>query len=398
VDHAACGVPDVGVEGIAAQFKLASRNWSAVFALLLALGYVTKTSEAFSRVWATTWFIGTLVGLGAIRVVAQLQIEQWRRCGKLARKLAIIDVGGCGDALAHRVLHTNDVDAHLLGVFPARSIQDKGLDDLTRLSRLHRVDEIIVAAMSGDEVEIATIVRKLSAIPANVHVCTSLLHRAFPQQEPTLLFGNPVLTIYRQPFAAWGRLVKRAEDLALSAPLLLLLALLMLGIAAAIWLDSPGPILFRQKRQGFNNSVFEILKFRTMTHVPGPELEVPQARRDDPRVTRRPNSAAHKSRRAPATVERADRQHVVGRPPPHAITHHDHYSNLIGGYLGRHRVQPGITGWAQVNGHRGETDTLEKMRRRVDYDLAYIEQWSLLFDLRILGMTALGCIFCQNAY
>jgi Undecaprenyl-phosphate glucose phosphotransferase len=387
------------MDGVAAQLSRVLRNWSVVFALLLALGYVTKTSEAFSRVWASAWYVGALGGFVLVRIGAQLQVERWRRCGKLARMVAVIDMGGNGDALARQIGEAGGKDTHLLGVFSAQSDRSGGIDDLIRLTRLFRVDDIIVDAMGGDESEIGTVVRKLGMIPTNVHLCTSFLQAAFPRQEPRLLFGSPVLTIYRRPLTGWGVVFKRAEDLALGSLLLFLLLPLMLAVAAAIRLDSPGPVLFRQKRLGFNNSPFEILKFRTMLHAAAPELDVPQARRNDPRVTRVGRFLRRTSLdELPQLLNVLQGNMSLVGPRPHALAHNAQYAALIGGYLARHRVQPGITGWAQVNGLRGETDTLEKMQHRIDYDLAYIENWSLLLDLKILFMTALFCFSSRNAY
>jgi Undecaprenyl-phosphate glucose phosphotransferase len=387
------------MDGMPAQLGRALRNWSVVFALLLAFVYVTKTSDAFSRAWVSAWYVGALVGFACVRVVTLLQVERWRRCGRLARMVAVIDMGGNGEALARQILHSGGADTHLLGVFSAQSDQSSGIDDLIRLTRLFRVDDIIVAAMGCDESEIGTVVRKLGTIPTNVHLCTSFLQPAFPRQEPRLLFGSPVLTICRRPMTGWGRVVKRAEDLVLGVLLLFLFLPLMLAVAAAIKFESAGPILFRQNRLGFNNNTFEILKFRTMFHVPGPELDVPQARRNDPRVTRVGRFLRRTSLdELPQLLNVLKGSMSLVGPRPHAVPHNDQYSALIGGYLGRHRVQPGITGWAQVKGLRGETDALEKMQRRIDYDLAYIENWSLLLDLKILLMTVALCFTSRNAY
>jgi putative colanic acid biosynthesis UDP-glucose lipid carrier transferase len=171
------------------------------------------------------------------------------------------------------------------------------------------------------------------------------------------------------------------------------------ALAIFIRLDSPGPVLFRQKRLGLNNTVFEILKFRTMIHRPEPEGDVPQARLNDPRVTR----FGRILRRASLdelpqlfNVIRGDMS-LVG-PRPHAIPHNQYYSSLIEGYWIRHRVRPGLTGWAQVHGLRGETDTLEKMRRRIEFDLAYIRQWSLLLDVEVLLKTVIVCFLGRSAH
>jgi putative colanic acid biosynthesis UDP-glucose lipid carrier transferase len=197
----------------------------------------------------------------------------------------------------------------------------------------------------------------------------------------------------------WGPVAKRAEDLVLGAVLLVLTLPLMLAIAVAIRTDTPGPTLFRQKRRGLNGRPFDILKFRTMVYVPGPELAVPQARRHDPRVTPVGRVLRHTSLdELPQLFNVLKGQMSLVGPRPHALAHGERYAALIAGYADRHHVPPGITGWAQVHGYRGETDTLEKMQRRVDHDLAYIANRSLLLDLKILRMT-IGTVWRgSNAY
>jgi len=213
-----------------------------------------------------------------------------------------------------------------------------------------------------------------------------------------MLFDTPVLTLRQRPLPGWQAVAKRMEDLALGAVLLLLLAPVMAAVAVLVRRDSPGPILFRQKRLGFNNNEFTVFKFRTMVHRPK-EHDVPQAQRNDPRVTKLGRFLRAKSLdELPQifNVLRGDMS-LVG-PRPHALAHNEKYASLIDDYLGRHRMAPGITGWAQVNGFRGETDTLEKMQRRVEYDLAYIDGWSVGFDLKILIQTALCVMFDRNAF
>jgi putative colanic acid biosynthesis UDP-glucose lipid carrier transferase len=211
--------------------------------------------------------------------------------------------------------------------------------------------------------------------------------------------GVPLLGVLQRPFSRWGYLVKAVEDYALATLLLILTAPLMLAIALAVWLDSPGPIIFRQKRYGFNNGTIEVFKFRTMRTDQDENDRAVQARRDDRRLTR----LGHWLRRTSLdelpqlfNVLRGEMS-VVG-PRPHMVEHNQQYAALIETYLGRHRVKPGITGWAQVNGWRGETDTLEKMERRIGHDLYYIENWSLSFDLRILAWTLLVGLIHPNAY
>jgi len=197
----------------------------------------------------------------------------------------------------------------------------------------------------------------------------------------------------------WGQIAKRAEDLVLGTVLLVLTLPVMVAIAVAIRLDTAGPALFRQTRRGLNNRPFGILKFRTMLFVPDPELTVLQARRFDPRVTRVGRVLRRTSLdELPQLFNVLKGEMSLVGPRPHALAHDARYAALIAGYAERHRVPPGITGWAQVNGHRGETDTLAKMQRRVEHDLAYIAHRSLRFDLKILLLTVRTIWRDRNAY
>ena len=179
----------------------------------------------------------------------------------------------------------------------------------------------------------------------------------------------------------------------------MLISPLLVVVALAIKLDSRGPVLFKQKRLGFNNNVIVVNKFRTMAHQPDPEVDVPQAVRGDARMTRLGRFLRRSSiDELPQLVNVLRGEMSLVGPRPHALPHNERYARQIDEYLGRHRVQPGITGWAQVNGFRGETDTLDKMQRRIDHDLAYIDQWSFTLDLKILLRTLLLCLFDRNAY
>jgi len=289
----------------------------------------------------------------------------------------------------------------LAGVFslepngPRRS----GIDDLLGLARLFRVDEVVMAASSSPADEIDAVMLKLGTLPTNVRVSPLVPALAVALRDASFLFGQPMVTMCRRPLGDWSRVAKRAEDLVFTTAVVCLIAPLTMLIALAIKLDSPGPILFRQRRLGFNNNVITVLKFRTMMHQPEGDGRVVQAQRQDKRVTQ----VGRLLRRTSLdelpqfyNVFRGEMS-LVG-PRPHALAHNDEYAALIDGYLGRHRVQPGITGWAQVNGLRGETDTPEKMRRRVEHDLTYIEQWSLGLDLKILVVTVVTTLFDRNAY
>jgi Undecaprenyl-phosphate glucose phosphotransferase len=389
------------IDTLAVQIGRAVQGWSVVLVILMTLAYLTKTSDDFSRAWTMMWYVSVLVGLPLVRVVAAARVRHWRRRGKLTRTIAIVDLTGTGDELARRLLRANTGDIRLVGVFLPQPAADRknGVADLIALARLFRIDEVIIS-VSGRRHEAAdTIFRRLGTIPTNVRLWPETPETTVVPRDAGLVFGQPMLTIYHRPLIGWNQIAKRTEDLVLSCLALVLLLPLMAFVALLIKLDSPGPVLFRQPRLGFNNNVIIVYKFRTMVHRPAPEMDISQARRHDPRVTR-----VGRFLRRTSTDELPQLFNVllggmslVG-PRPHALAHNDQYAALIDDYLGRHRVPPGITGWAQVNGLRGETETLDKMKRRVEYDLAYIDEWSLLLDLRILFMTVLLPLLDRNAY
>src|SRR6185437_7559524 len=230
-------------------------------------------------------------------------------------------------------------------------------------------------------------------------LCAHSLRLNIPVRGFTSFAGLPLLHVFERPLGGWGGFWKGLEDRVLGSLILAISLPVMAAVAALIKLDSRGPVLFRQKRYGFNNNEITVFKFRTMHHDRSPDPTVPQARRNDPRVTRIGGLLRRTSLdELPQlfNVLRGDMS-LVG-PRPHAVAHNEQYAKIIDGYLGRHRVKPGITGWAQVNGLRGETDTPEKMRMRVQFDLFYIDNWSLLLDLKILLLTGFSGFVHRNAY
>jgi putative colanic acid biosynthesis UDP-glucose lipid carrier transferase len=210
--------------------------------------------------------------------------------------------------------------------------------------------------------------------------------------------GVPVVGLCETPFTGINELAKRASDLVLASLILLLISPLMIAIAVGVKLSSPGPVIFRQRRNGLDGSEIVIYKFRSMTSQDNGAV-VRQARKHDPRITR----FGRLLRRAsldelPQFINVLQgRMSIVG-PRPHAVAHNEEYRQLIRAYMVRHKVKPGITGWAQVNGHRGETDTIEKMKARVEYDLEYLRNWSIALDLQIIVRT-IGLVFAdRHAY
>lgn len=388
----------------ARQLGGAARAWGITVLTLLVAAYVTHSSAEYSRLWGGLWVALTFLGLLVTHLVATVLLRRWRRRGRLARIVAVVDLDGTGRALARRLRLTAAEDVQLIGVFrpdASGGAAGSGIEQLLALSRQFRIDEVLVTPSGADERAVRDAVRRLSTIPTTVRLCPAL-----PPLGPTavrtaeLLLDAPTLVVCRSPLAGWHIVAKRLEDLLIGGAALLLLGLPMLLIALLVRLDSPGPSLFRQRRLGFNNNPITVYKFRTMTHQPAQsEANVPQACRRDPRVTRLGGFLRRSSvDELPQLLNVLRGEMSLVGPRPHAIAHNVHYAALIDDYLGRHRVQPGITGWAQVHGLRGETDTLDKMQRRVEFDLAYIDRWSILLDLRIIAWTALAVLFQRTAY
>ncbi len=396
------GYPKHVASALPAQVWRVVQVWSLVFVFLVMLAYATNVSNTYGRLWVGGWYLIALPGFILVRLAAFANLRKLRRSGRLAQMVAIVDLAGNGEALARRLRCVGHAEMRLVGVFAAEpsSRQASSLDDLIALSRLFRIDEVIVTVSGSVERDIGPIIRRLGTIPTNVRLCPELPALAStPVREAGMFLDTPILTVHQRPFAGWNAVAKRLEDLVLGSLMLVFLAPLMLVIAVAVKFSSPGPVLFRQKRLGFNNNVIVVYKFRSMTQAASASADVPQARRGDARITR----LGHFLRRTsldelPQLFNVARGEMSLIGPRPHALAHNEQYAALIDDYLSRHRVQPGITGWAQINGYRGETDTLDKMQRRVEYDLAYIDKWSILLDLKILFMTAVSVVAGRNAY
>lgn len=273
-------------------------------------------------------------------------------------------------------------------------------DDLSGWVRENKVDNIVVAMPWSEDGRIGEAVAALSELPVGVYLGAELLDFDLAVRHAADNFGGlPLFEVVQRPISGWSAALKAIEDYTLASILLLLLLPLFVVVAIALKLDTPGPIFFRQRRVGLNNRVFRIYKFRSMYHAPQPETVVRQASRNDPRVTR-----VGRFIRATSIDEIPQLLNVLNGtmslvgPRPHAVSHNEEYGRLIPGYFARHRVKPGITGWAQVNGLRGETDTIDKMRDRVRHDVYYADNWSLFFDIKILILTGLLVFFQRNAY
>jgi Undecaprenyl-phosphate glucose phosphotransferase len=385
--------------------------WAAVILSLLALGFMTKVPLVdTSRLWVGLWFVYGFFGLFTARLILKHRIQGWQRAGLLTRNIVILGAGPHGERLVdHFDRHVGSAE-RLVGLYDDRGGERVpseiggypvlgNLDALLDYVRKNPVDQVVVALPWDAEDRLLACMKKLRSLPVNVRLCPDMIGFHLPHRDVSHLGGVPLLNVFERPLAGWSYIVKAMEDRVLAAAILVLIAPLFGLIALAIKLDSRGPVLFRQKRFGFNNEVIEVFKFRTMFVEQCQPLDARQATRNDPRVTRIGRFLRKTSLdELPQFINVLKGTMSIVGPRPHPISLNDQYARLIDEYLARHRVKPGITGWAQVNGLRGETETIDKMEARVRYDLYYIENWSLLFDLRIIVRTLFVGFHHPNAY
>jgi len=383
---------------------------ATAFLFLMAVFFSLKVSEEISRVWTFGYAVTAFLGIFITRVIGYVVISHMANIGVFARNVLIVGGGRQAERLLEQLEKEKPRFNNVVGVFDDRharigpsvgNIPVLGnLDDMMRFVRSNRVDDIIVTLPWNADERLMSIISRLRELPANIHLGSDLVGFRFPYRpSPNHFIGIPMMQVVKTPLSGWNIVVKWLEDRVLSAMLIVLFAPVLAAVALAIRLESSGPIIFRQKRYGYNNEIFYIFKFRSM--YPGDQMpeKTVQATKDDPRITKVGRFIRKTSLdELPQLFNVFFGDMALVGPRPHAVDHNEEYGALIKGYFARHRVKPGITGWAQVNGLRGETDTLEKMEARVRYDTYYAENWSLLFDLQILARTAIVGFVNKNAY
>jgi len=388
--------------------------WLATFALFLAAAFALKFSDFYSRVWAVSWLMSAAGLMLVGRYVLSLATFRWAAQGRFANRTLIVGVGEQAARLAAYLRARGDVRTRIAGF-----VDDKGawsgiprgfhgyplIADVGRMMALIRqgaCDEVIIALPWSDERRVKELTMLLATAPVRIRLAPDLAGFHFADRRVTECAGIPMLTLFDRPISGWSSAIKLIEDQLIALAALVFVAPLLLVIAVAIKLDSPGPVLFRQRRLGFNDQLIEIWKFRTMRVECADADAVRQTTRADPRVTRvgrflRLSSLDELPQLF--NVLRGDMS-IVG-PRPHAIATKAEgrlFQDVVDRYAARHRVKPGITGWAQVNGWRGETDTIDKIRRRVEFDLYYIDNWSVWLDLYIIFKTFVAVFRTDNAY
>ena len=391
-------------------FKAVGLAWIGATAAVFLLALYGQAALGVERHWlAPSWAVmGCLVGFVHIvmtRIVARLMAS-----GYLRERIVIVGAGGArSEKVVRQVVSSGTNEISILGLFDDRKDrvpeQIEGYpvlgdtNSLVSYLRSNRVDRVILSLPWVAEHRMLGLISKLRQLPVRIDLLPHDLIWEF-HTDIGHVAGIPVISVANQRVDAQLGLIKRIEDILVSSFFVFLLSPVFLIVAAAVKLSSPGPVLFRQKRYGFNNEVFNVYKFRSMyVQSPSDAKSVVQASRGDARITPVGRFLRRTSLdELPQFFNVLEGAMSIVGPRPHAIPHNEEYGEIITEYFARHNVKPGITGWAQVNGYRGETDTLDKMRKRVEFDIYYIDHWSLFFDIKVILLTVFRVWFQKTAY
>jgi Undecaprenyl-phosphate glucose phosphotransferase len=390
-------------------------SWAFVFLLFIGASFFAKLGGEVSRLWLSAFFFVGLSVLLAERLFLRALVRGWARDGRLDRRTIVVGSDQTGEKLIEALKIQEDSDIHVLGVFDDRNdsrVLDTcagspklgKVDDIVEFARRTRVDLVLFALPISAETRILAMLKKLWVLPVDIRLSAHTNKLRFRPRSYSYLGKVPTLDVFEAPITDWDLVMKWLFDHVVGAIILLLASPLMALVALAVRLDSPGPVLFRQKRFGFNNERIDVFKFRSLYHDQADPLAIKVVTKNDSRVTR-----VGRFIRKTSLDELPQLFNVVFKsnlslvgPRPHAVQgklQSRLFDEAVDGYFARHRVKPGITGWAQINGWRGEVDSEEKIQKRVEFDLTYIENWSVLFDLYILLKTPMALMTKNdNAY
>jgi Undecaprenyl-phosphate glucose phosphotransferase len=389
-------------------------SWAFVFLLFISASFFVKLGGAVSRVWLSAFFFVGLAALIVERLALRALVRRWAREGRLDRRTIVVGADESGERLIELLNAQEDSDLDILGVFDdrndARALDTCAgspklgkVDAIVEFARRTRIDLVLFALPISAETRILEMLKKLWVLPVDIRLSAHTNKLRFRPRSYSYLGKVPTLDVFEAPITDWDLVMKWLFDHVTGALILLLAAPVMALVALAIKLDSPGPVLFRQKRFGFNNERIDVFKFRSLYHDQADPLAAKVVTRNDSRVTR-----VGRFIRKTSLDELPQLFNVVFKsnlslvgPRPHVVQgklQSRLFDEAVDGYFARHRVKPGITGWAQINGWRGEVDSEEKIQKRVEFDLYYIENWSVLFDLYILLKTPLALTKTEHAY
>lgn len=392
--------------GVAAQLRGTILAWTLVIAVLLFLGFLTRTVNWFPRSVLLTWVILTPPILIASHAMARALLFKLGATQRFSRSVVVVGLTDLGERLAREMQSDLRLNMVFSGFFDDRDqrLVDKKnelrgrLQELPAYVKKHGVDLILITLPMAQQKRILDLLDQLRDTTASIYFAPDLFMFDLIQARMDEVNGIPVVAVCETPFYGLNALLKRILDIIASMFFIVLLSPLLIAVAILVKVTSRGPILFRQRRYGLDGEEIIVYKFRSMRVMENDD-DVRQATKDDDRITPIGKYLRQYSLdELPQFINVLQgRMSVVG-PRPHAVAHNEMYRRMIKGYMMRHKVKPGITGWAQVNGLRGETDTVDKMKARIEYDLDYLRNWSLWLDIKIIFLTAWTMLRDKNAY
>lgn len=385
------------------ELLLLLQNWT--LSLIFSAGLMAFNDEFDNNasLWLA-WYLLAGFGMIACRTFIRLGAGWLRHHGYNTRRVAVAGDLPVGQALLNSFREEPWLGFEVVGVYhdpkPGGVSNDwaGNLEQLVDDARAGKIHNIYIAMSMQDESCIRRLVSDLADTTCSVILIPDVFTFDMLHSRIEEVNGVPIVPLYDTPLSGTNRVLKRLEDIVLAAMILLLISPVLCAISLAVKFTSPGPVIFRQRRYGMDGKPIMVWKFRSMKVMENDKV-VTQATQNDPRVTRVGNFLRRTSLdELPQFINVLTGGMSIVGPRPHAVAHNEQYRSLIQGYMLRHKVKPGITGWAQINGWRGETDTLEKMEKRVEFDLEYIREWSLWLDIKIVFLTVFKGFVNKAAY
>ncbi len=383
-------------------------SWLTLLGILALCGHATNSLQFFEKNVLLVWAIATPLLQWLAMAVGRAILRSRAARPDFRNSAIVVGAGPLGVKVARALQENQEEGRDFIGWFDDRTDQRLDADSAGKLLgtlqevapyvRAHGIKEVYITLPLGSQPRILELLESVQGTTASIFFVPDVFGISIIQGRLQDMNGVPVVGICETPFTGTNELVKRISDIVLATIILVLISPLLLAIAIGVKLSSPGPVIFRQRRNGLDGGEIMVYKFRSMRAMDdGPVVK--QATKDDPRIT--PFGAFIRRTsldELPQFINVLQGSMSIVGPRPHAVAHNEQYRQIIKAYMVRHKVKPGITGWAQINGHRGETDTIEKMKARVEYDLEYLRNWSLGLDLQIIVRTIRLLIFDRHAY
>ncbi|HBT9290547.1 TPA: undecaprenyl-phosphate glucose phosphotransferase, partial [Klebsiella pneumoniae] len=370
---------------LSVELSLVLKNWT--LSLLLSMG-ITTYSEVLGLSFKIMleWYFFVCLGVVICRMSIRAGARFIRTLGYNTRRIAIAGSMPVAINLAKSFIDEPWLGFVVVGIYDNKIVKNNEIEykgDFNKLivdAKAGELDRIYLAMSMSDEIEMRELIRNLTNTTCSVILIPDIFTFNILQSRTEEVNGVPVVPLFDTPINGINMVFKRLEDIFLSLLIIILISPILLVIAVAVKVSSPGPVIFKQKRYGMDGKAIKVWKFRSMTVMENDTL-VKQATKNDVRVTKVGSFLRKTSLdELPQFFNVLSGKMSIVGPRPHAVAHNEQYRNIIEGYMLRHKVKPGITGWAQINGWRGETDTIDKMEKRIEYDLEYIREWSIWLD------------------